>query len=379
MDAEHPPRTEELTRLQASGLYDPLDSNAAQRRELLEYLLDRFTVDEIVYWARLTSIWGVAARAVDRPPPFVSARHIAARMGVDVQVVLDLRSALGFPVSDPAAPSIPEYAADDLAVLLMGADLYGMEETLALTRVIGWAAARVTEAARAVFGRSVANLAPGERTELEMAKANEAGALAWIRAQSVMSHVMAEHPLRNISFVEALMAGDLRVALGFVDLVSFTSWSESLSADDLSEALRRFEMHASSIAAERGARLVKLIGDEAMLVAEEPAALCSAAVAICEMADVDPVLPAARGAVGFGFVTARDGDYFGPLVNTVARASKVAEPGSIVATAEVTRSLDPTGWTTVHIGPASLRGVGDDVFLSRIVPRRPQVAPTVAR
>jgi adenylate cyclase len=340
--------------------------------ELLRYLLERFSVEEIEHWAGLTSIWGVAARAIDRPPPLVSARHLAARRKVDVETVMEMRRALGFPVDDPDAPTIPQFAADDLTAFLLGCELFGREETLALTRVIGWAGARVAEAARAAFGNHIAKMEPESRSELEMARANEAGAVAWIQAQSVMAHVMAEHPLRNITFVEALMAGDLCVALAFIDLVSSTEWAESLGADQRSDALRRFEMEASAIALAQGARLVKLIGDEAMLVAEDPAALCSAAVAVCEMADADPVLPAARGAIGFGYVTARDGDYFGPLVNTVARATKVADPGSIVATVEVARTLDPARWSTEPLGATELRGVGQEVHLSRVVRTHPR-------
>lgn len=372
--AEHDPHEEELERLRAAGLYDPDAPSAPERRELLLYLLERFTVDEIQHWAERTSIWGVAARAIDRPPPLVSARHLANRMGVDVQTVMDVRSALGFPVSDPTEPSIPELAADDLATFLLGAQLYGRDETLALARVIGWAAARVAEAARAAFGNSIAKLDPGSRTDLEIAKANEAGAVAWIRAQAVMTHVMAEHPLRNYPFVEALMTGELRIALAFVDLVSSTAWARSLSTAEHSEALRRFEMQASSIAAEKGARLVKLIGDEAMLVSEDPEALCRAAIAICDMAGADPVLPTARGAIGFGFVAARDGDYFGPLVNVVARASKIAEPGSVVATSEVSLTLDPALWSADPLGPTELRGVGEAVHLSRLTLRRRHVS-----
>ncbi len=146
--------------------------------------------------------------------------------------------------------------------------------------------------------------------------------------------------------------------------------SPTTRASDHFEALRRFEMQASALAAEHGCRLVKLIGDEAMLVAEDPAAACSAAVAVCDMTSADAVLPAARGAVGFGSVTARDGDYFGPLVNLVARASKLAAPGGIVATSEVVRSLDPAQWSTEHLGPAELRGIGPEVHLSRVARRR---------
>jgi class 3 adenylate cyclase len=85
--------------------------------------------------------------------------------------------------------------------------------------------------------------------------------------------------------------------------------------------------------------------------------LCAAALEVCEMAHADPVLPEARGAVGYGLVTARDGDYFGPVVNIVARASKVAAPGRVVATEEAVRQLG-AAWRTELVGTHDLRGIG---------------------
>lgn len=357
-----------LRRLKEAGLYDPASPSAAERADLLRYLLERFSVEEVEYWAERSSLIGVAARAIDRPPRFVSAQDVAARAHVDVETVIEVRTAFGFPVLDPSSASIPESAVDDVGTFVLGAELYGREEALALARVLGWAAARVAEAARAMFGSSIERMDARTRTELETAKANERAAGAWMQAQSVMTHLLAEHPLRNFAFVDALMHAELRVALAFVDLIASTKWAESIEPAEHSDALRRFEMRAAAIAAERGARLVKLIGDEAMLVADDPETLCGVAVAVCEMATRDPVLPDARGAVGFGPVTARDGDYFGPLVNVVARASKLAPAGGIVVTADVTRSLDPARWSTGPMGPANLRGVSERVHLYRATP-----------
>ena len=70
-------------------------------------------------------------------------------------------------------------------------------------------------------------------------------------------------------------------------------------------------------------------------------------------------------------VTARDGDYFGSIVNVVARASKVAAPNGIVVTAEVARFLDPESWLTESIRPHDLRGVSEKVHLNRATPHSP--------
>jgi adenylate cyclase len=320
----------DLHRLAEAGLLERDAARAPEREELLRHLLDRLSVEEILFWSEFTNIWGIAARANDRPPPFISAREAAARAGVDLGTVLDLRAVLGFPVADPDAPEIPETVVDDVGAFQLGAELYGRDEALAFAHVLGWAAGRVAEAARALFGSSVERRGADSLTELDLAKANERGVVAWQQVQSLLVHLLAEHPLRNIGFAEALMQGELRVAVAFVDLVASTEWAQAVAPAEHSEALRRFEMQAARIAVDHGARLVKVIGDEVMLVADDPEPLARAAQAICAMAHEDPLLPEARGAVGFGAVTARDGDYFGPLVNAVAHATKTAAPGAVV-------------------------------------------------
>ena len=369
---------DELEGLRSVGLYDPSSPNEAERRELLQYLLERFSIDEILHWSERSNLMGVAARAIDRPPALISAHEVATRCGVTIETVMDVRTAAGFPVVDPAEPSIPETVVDDVKTFVFGCELYGREEALAFVRVLGRAAARVMEAARALFGDSIERMADDDATELQVAKANELAIVAWTQVQSVMLHLLAEHPLRNVGFAEALMRGELHVAVAFVDLVSSTTWAESVDPAVHAEALRRFEMQSSTLASDHGARLVKLIGDEVMIVADATAALCRVAIDICRIAGADPDLPAARGAVGYGMVTARDGDYFGPVVNVAARATKMAAPNGVVVTAEVARLLDPESWLIESIGPHDLRGVGETVHLSRAAPRaHVQAGPVV--
>jgi class 3 adenylate cyclase len=83
---------------------------------------------------------------------------------------------------------------------------------------------------------------------------------------------------------------------------------------------------------------------------------------VCGAVAVDPRLPPARGAVGYGLVVPREGDYFGPLVNLVSRLVKVAEPGVVVLTAEAASALPADGgWTKKEQAPLSLRGVEQPV------------------
>ena len=66
----------------------------------------------------------------------------------------------------------------------------------------------------------------------------------------------------------------------------------------------------------------------------------------------------ARGAIGHGVVTPREGDYFGPLVNLVSRLVKAAGAVTLVVTAEAAVALSDDGeWTTSEFASQSLRGV----------------------
>ena len=110
--------------------------------------------------------------------------------------------------------------------------------------------------------------------------------------------------------------------------------------------------------------MVKLIGDEAMIVSASAESTSEIALALCAAVAADGSLPPARGCVGFGDVTARGGDYVGPLVNLVARAVKVAAADSVVVTVAVQDRL-PERWRTrlVDIGSHTLRGIDEETAL----------------
>ena len=151
-------------------------------------------------------------------------------------------------------------------------------------------------------------------------------------------------------------AGEV-VALGFVDLVGSTSWAEGLSLRDHNLALSRFESTAWSSAVRADGRVVKMIGDEVFFTAPSVDAACRIGLEVVAAAEADPVLPPARGAVGFGLVTPREGDYFGPLVNLVSRLVKVARPGGLVVTEDAAAALPVDQWVLGELEPQQLRGL----------------------
>ena len=129
-------------------------------------------------------------------------------------------------------------------------------------------------------------------------------------------------------------------------------------------ALTRFESAAWSSAVLNGGRVVKTIGDEVFFTAPTAEAACRIGIDVCRAAAEDPLLPPARGAVGIGAATPREGDYFGPLVNLLARLVKVGAPGELVVTEAVAEDLSPDEWSAQAAragGPARHRGPGAGV------------------
>jgi adenylate cyclase len=155
------------------------------------------------------------------------------------------------------------------------------------------------------------------------------------------------------------------MAIGFVDLASSTEWATSLPLREQADALSRFEKAAWEIATTRGGRIVKLIGDEAMFATADPVDACQIALDLCAAVSKEPSLPEARGAVGFGDVVTRDGDFFGPLVHIVARSVKVAAESSVVVDEAVMSRCRASNarFGFIDLGPKDLKGIEEPVLL----------------
>jgi adenylate cyclase len=152
--------------------------------------------------------------------------------------------------------------------------------------------------------------------------------------------------------------------VGFVDLVDSTRLVQQLSIKELGAALTQFDAGAIDTVVAGGGRLVKLIGDEAMFVVPDVDSACAIALELADALAAHPVLPAARGGIAAGEVLSREGDYFGPVVNLAARAVKLADPGRVLASAEVARAAD--AYRFAPVGAQRLKGFDEPVKLFRL-------------
>jgi len=149
-------------------------------------------------------------------------------------------------------------------------------------------------------------------------------------------------------------------AVGFADLVSYTSLSRQMNEKTLAQMVQRFEHKCSEIISVGGGRLVKTIGDEVLFNAETPEAGAEISLALAKAFTEDELLPSARVAMVWGRVLSRLGDIYGPTVNLASRLTSLAEPGTVLTDASTAAALrNNERFVLIPHSPRNVRGFGE--------------------
>lgn len=353
---------------EAAGLYDPRAENAGERLELLDWLVGQgASLEQLVTAHRAGLLMGVASDLVLRPGARMTARQVAEQYGLEVEYIRTLSLALGLP---PRSDDDAIYTDEDarmFAASVGGELLFGKEAALRFLRVVGSSLARVAEAAVSLYQTTVERpLVQSGGTELEVARQNVRGIETLEMVRVMLRNLFGAHVETAIRrFREArsrLSADTATMAVGFVDLVGYTTLTHGMSVDELAAVVGRFEDAAYDITAARDGRVVKLVGDEVMFVTRDPAAACDVALTLVEHFATDPsVTP--RGAVAFGQLLVRNGDYYGPVVNLASRVAQIAVPNEMLATTEVATTASGANLRFAPAGRRMLKGFEDPVTL----------------
>ena len=149
-------------------------------------------------------------------------------------------------------------------------------------------------------------------------------------------------------------------AVGFADMVSYTSLSRQMSERTLAQMVQRFESKCAEIISVGGGRLVKTVGDEVLFNAETPEAGAEISLALAKSMSEDPVLPSARVSLVWGRVLSRLGDIYGPTVNLAARLTSIADPGTVLVDQLTANTLSQDErYLLIPQPPRSVRGFGE--------------------
>jgi adenylate cyclase len=356
----------------ALGFYDPDAAGSEDRLGALRFLTARGATAEDLRRCIAEESWSALASELRLRQPRLSLRQVAERSGTPIDVAEQIIRAAGIVVADPDQE---QFLAGDVDLFQLGAagiELFGLESTLQFTRVAAAALAQIADAAMTNFGQNVAPALEAQHAgELARVEAGDAAiALLLDGVPNVLNSLFfhaCEVAVRRAAIAGAAVTSDLTV--GFLDLVGSTAMAEQLAADELGALISGFERDAIERVAAVGGRVVKMIGDEVMFVATDATAACSVALEIAEHVEGHPVLPRLRGGLAAGGLVRGYGDYYGPVVNTAARAVKLAEPGAILVTDEVRERAESPALTFVSLGEMALRGFNEPVALFRL--RRP--------
>ncbi len=265
---------------------------------------------------------------------------VAELSKVDPNLVRQYWRALGFP--DPR-PGEKVFGESDLELLQLtfstiANDSLEREVALQLSRVIGSAMDRV---ATALIDAITAQMGVDEVSRVMQAGGEETAELL-----SIIPRVMEFVWRRQLG-----MAARRRMArvtneasspgmiVGFADMVGFTARTQILDEHQLAEVVGRFEYSAFEVVANRGGRVVKMIGDEVMFIHEDLRAGAEIALDLAERFRDDPKLSDLRVGLASGSVLERDGDVYGHVVNVASRIVAVAYPGAVVVSNETHEAL----------------------------------------
>jgi adenylate cyclase len=363
--------------IEAAGLLEGVEGERARREriELVTELLDGgFTLEQVREAARENRLALLPIDLVLHPADVtLTAVDVAERSGMPLDFLRRLWRSLGLAEAedtDLAYTDADLAAASTLAPFLAA----GLDEDtlLVVAQVLGNGMSRLAETLREIVGEALMQAGDTERA-VGLRYAQAAENLVPL-LNPLLGYVLSVH-LKDQVKTDVVMQTELStgrvengrpIAVCFADLVGFTSLGERVPPGELSAAGRRLTALAVDVA-RHPVRLVKMIGDAAMLVAPEPEQLLHAALELVERAEADPDLMPLRVGMASGEAIVHCGDWLGAPVNLASRVTDIARPASVLATRAVRDAAGPQfSWS--FAGARRVKGVRREVRLYRARP-----------
>lgn len=151
----------------------------------------------------------------------------------------------------------------------------------------------------------------------------------------------------------------------FVDLAGFTGFTRDHGPHEAVKLLGEFRRVARNVAAKRGVRVAKWLGDGAMMVSVDPTAAIAFSAHLTDHFSQTDVHVRVGLASGIALLFEGD-DYIGEPVNLAAKLCAAAQPGEILAVCSTDHLPD---WVRADgVVAVSIRGVGLIGDIQRLVP-----------
>jgi len=359
------------TAFERAGLYRPDAPDATARLNLLRIVAARGgSLADMTAAADDGELARLAAERFFLPATGRrTLTQVAETVGVSADDLRQLFHLCGLDIADGAEPGLTDADADLARTFLDATRLLGADAATQLLRVVAASVERIADAAVSAFVTTAGPTSLADDSALVDATSRATALQDRLPAamDTLLRHQLVRLARPNVTGARAPFEV-ASAAVGFVDLVGFTSLAQRVPLDELGRLLAAFESGATEAVTAHQGRVVKFVGDAVMF---RTTTLAHASLAAIDLVDrlADTSGQVARGGIAAGEVLVRAGDCFGPVVNLAARATAAAPPAAVVvATLDHVDDL-PDDLTATPLPRARLAGIDRPVRL-RVLERR---------
>jgi adenylate cyclase len=354
--------------------------DALERARLVDYLLRHGAVPEELFEAAANNQLAltVLKRSIGRPAT-TTREEAAAAAGVPPELLARFTRALGAAPGEPDEPVYTDSEMDALRLLGAMRSVYSDDDLVEVASVVGRATHEIAEAFLELFRRRFTRpFADAGASELEMMlrlatvielTVPTTGPLLEMILRRQLEASALEETILEVEHQAGGLDGTIEQAVGFADIVGFTSASVRMNALEVSQMAEKLLHAAEEATLGRSARIVKSIGDAVMFTAPDLLTAGAVAADLLEAAAASG-LPPVRIGVAYGPMLRAYADFFGRTVNVASRLTEIAPAGGILA-AKPERHISDHDWNAAGLsvqdgGKKRLRGVDGRVPVLRL-------------
>jgi adenylate cyclase len=261
--------------------------------------------------------------------------QVAALAGMEPTRTQRLWRALGFPDAADDDPAFTDADVRALAILseLIDSGFVDAETEASIARAMGQALSRLADWQADMLADALTRTGPaGERRPASPDEAVAVARALLPKMRDIQHYVWRRHLAANADRLLASTGGqgDRReLAVGFADLVGYTSRSRGMGGRELGAMVEDFEAIATEVIARHRGRVVKTVGDGVLFTAGSAVDAVEIGLLLPEAWDAVERPPLRVGAA-YGTVLTRLGDVYSPVVNLASRLTSLARPGAML-------------------------------------------------
>jgi adenylate cyclase len=295
-------------------------------------------------------------------PRRYTRRQVSELSGMAPARTQRLWRALGFPDAADDDPAFTDADVHALGVLsgLIESGFVDEDSEASIARAMGQALSRLADWQADMLADALTRTGPdGRRRAASPDEAVSVAGALLPKMLEIQSYVWLRHLAANADRLLAASAGqgDRReLAVGFADLVGYTSRSRGMGGRELGAMIEGFESIAAEVIARHSGRVVKTVGDGVLFTAGSAETAVRIGLELPE-AWADEERPPLRVGAAYGAVLTRLGDVYSPVVNLASRLTSLARPGTMLVDRELAERLrDVAGFKVRSLRRVSVRG-----------------------